>query len=112
MRYCGLAFLGLMTQLGEAIARYHRILEQDPERNAAWMGQLREQLEQRNLVVGGRPVSPVLRPHFLSRRQYTNLAKSAEALNASIARVRNMALTNPQIMARMDFRLLRMFYRR
>jgi len=102
MRYCGLAFLGLMTQLGEAIARYHRILEQDPERNAAWMGQLREQLEQRNLVVGGRPVSPVLRPHFLSRRQYTNLAKSAEALNASITRIRNMALSNPQLMARMD----------
>ena len=69
-----------MTQLGEAIARYHKILEQDRERNAAWMGSLREQMQSRNLVVNGRPVSPVLRPHFITRRQYTNLAEAAEAL--------------------------------
>lgn len=42
-----------MTQLGEAVARYHKNLEIDRERNAAWMGQLREQMESRQLVVNG-----------------------------------------------------------
>lgn len=91
-----------MTQLGEAAARYHKILEQDPERNAAWMAQLREQWKTRHLLVSGRPVSPVLRPHFLSRRQYTNLVKTAESLNASIDRIRKMALVQPHLMARME----------
>jgi len=63
---------------------------------------LREQLELRHLVVNGRPVSPVLRPHFISRRQYTNLTAAAESLSASIERIRVMALTNPQIMSRMS----------
>ncbi len=91
-----------MTQLGEATARYHKILEQDPERNAAWMAQLREQWKARHLMVSGRPVSPVLRPHFLSRRQYINLVKTAESLNASIDRIRKMAVVQPQLMSRME----------
>lgn len=91
-----------MTQLGEAIARYHKNLELDRERNTAWMGQLREQMESRQLVVNGRPVTPVLRPHFLSRRQYINLSKAAESLNKSIERVRKLALTNSQWMAKIQ----------
>ncbi len=91
-----------MTQLSEAIARYHKILEQDRDRIGAWVGQLREQLEVRHLVVNGRPVSPVLRPHFVSRRQYSNLAAASELLSVSIERIRTMALTNPQVMARMN----------
>jgi hypothetical protein len=90
-----------MTQLGEAIARYHKYLEQDQERNAAWMGSLREQLQNRNLVVNGRPVSPVLRPHLITRRQYANLAGAAEALSSAIERTRAMAFSKPQIMNRM-----------
>jgi len=91
-----------MTQLGEAIARYHRILDSDRGRYVAWMQQLREQLEHRRLVVNGRPVSPALRPHFLSRRQYTNLTKTAESLNSAIERVRQLALSNPAWMARLE----------
>ncbi len=91
-----------MTQLGEAIARYHRNLENDRERNTAWMGELREQMEARQLVVNNRPVAPVLRPHFLSRRQYINLSRAAESLNQSIERVRKLALTNAQWMARIQ----------
>ena len=91
-----------MTHLGEAIARYHQILEQDPDRNTGWMKHLREQFESRGLVVNGRPVTTVLRPHFLSRRQYSNLAQTAEALNRSIERVRKLALADPRLMARME----------
>jgi hypothetical protein len=58
----------------------------------------------RRLTVNNRPVSPVLRPHFISRRQYTNLARTAEHLHSSIERVRKLALENPQLMSRMELR--------
>jgi hypothetical protein len=91
-----------MTQLSEAIARYHKILENDPSKVSAWTKQLREQMESRNLVAAGRPVSLVLRPHFLSRRQYINLVKTAECLNSAIDRARSLALSSPALLARME----------
>lgn len=91
-----------MTQLGEAIARYHRILESDSHRSSGWVKLLRDQMESRGLVLNGRPVSPVLRPHFLSRRQYTNLMKTAESLNSAIDRARSLALSSPALLARLE----------
>lgn len=89
-----------MTQIVEAIVRYHRNLEQDSQRYADWMKQLREQMESAQLVVNGRPVTPVLRPHLISRRQYTNLVRTSELLAVSIERVRKLAFENPVIMSR------------
>jgi hypothetical protein len=91
-----------MTQLGEAIARYHKILETEPYRNSEWVKPLREQMAARGLLLNGRPVTPVLRPHFLSRRQYTNLAKTAESLMSAIDRVRAIALSTPALLSRME----------
>lgn len=91
-----------MTQLGDAIARYHKILEQDRDKHAVWMSELREQMANAHLIVNGRPVTPVLRPHFISRRQYTNLLRTAELLTASIERVRRMAIENPVVMSRIQ----------
>lgn len=91
-----------MTQLGEAVARYHKILEGEGIRNSGWLSVLREKMASSRLVVNGRPVSPVLRPHFLSRRQYTNLVKTSESLNAAIDRVRALALANPAVMSRLE----------
>ena len=83
-----------MTQLGEAVTRYHRILESETVRTSGWMEELREQMAARRLMVAGRPVSPVLRPHFLSRRQYINLAKNAECLHSAIDRLRMLVIRN------------------
>jgi len=91
-----------MTQLGEAVARYHKILESETVRTSGWTDELREQMVARRLMVAGRPVSPVLRPHFLSRRQYINLAKNAESLHAAIDRLRMLVIRNPVLMARME----------
>jgi hypothetical protein len=90
-----------MTQLSEAISRYHKMLEGDPQKTAGWAAQLRATLDEHRLTVNGRPVSPVLRPHFLSRRQYSNLAKTVESLSSAIDRVRQVALASPALMARM-----------
>jgi uncharacterized circularly permuted ATP-grasp superfamily protein len=91
-----------MTQLGEAIARYHKILESEPYKDLAWIDALRERMQQKRLIAGGRPVCPVLRPHFISRRQYTNLSKAAESLFSAIDRIKQMALANPALMTRME----------
>ncbi|NWF83745.1 MAG: hypothetical protein HXY18_07950, partial [Bryobacteraceae bacterium] len=89
-----------MTQIGEAIARYHRLLEQASPSHGDWVGQLREQMANAQLVVNGRPITPVLRPHLISRRQYTNLVRAAELLSSAIERVRQIAIENPVVLSR------------
>ena len=91
-----------MTQLGEAIARYHKIIERDQSKNVTWANELQERMLSQNLAVAGRPVSPVLRPHFITRRQYAGLSKAVEAFSSSIGRVEQLALKTPAMLARME----------
>lgn len=90
-----------MTLLGEAIARYHRILEDLAKAGVPWMEELREGLKRRKLDGSASGVAPVLRPHFVTRRQYGNLVSAAEALSSAINRVRDMALADAQVMSRL-----------
>jgi hypothetical protein len=89
-----------MTQLNEAIARYHRILESYDD--LGWVDELEQKLNASNLTAGNRRVAPVLRPHFITQRQYNNLVKAAEALYCAIDRIEKMALSNPVLMSRMQ----------
>jgi hypothetical protein len=91
-----------MTQMGEAIARYHKILEGDQFKDLAWAHELQDRMKADNLAVGGRPVSPVLRPHFITRRQYNGLVKAVESFSSAVDRVENMAIGSPALMARME----------
>lgn len=91
-----------MTQLGEAIARYHKLLEADRFKDLEWAEELREQMQAQHLTTEGRPISPTLRPHLITRRQYTNLVKAAEALFGALDRVKQMALSNPALLTRME----------
>lgn len=91
-----------MTQLSEAIARYHKLIESEPYKDLAWVEALREQMVAAHLTEGGRPISPFLRPHFLNRRRYNSLVKAAESLFSAIDRVKQMVLANPALLARME----------
>jgi hypothetical protein len=91
-----------MTQLVEAVARYHKILEGESYSDLAWAHALQESMKAQNLAIAGRPVSPVLRPHFITRRQYTGMVKAVESLSSAIERVENMAVSSPALMARME----------
>lgn len=91
-----------MTQLSEATARYHKILESEPYKDLAWAEALRQRMNDSGLVVSTKPICPVLRPHFLSARQYAALSKSSELLMSSIHRVKLMALANPALQSRME----------
>jgi hypothetical protein len=91
-----------MNQLSEAIARYHKILESDHYKDLSWAHQLQERMKAHGLVVAGRPVSPVLRPHFITRRQYAGLVKAVESFSKSIERIENMAIGSPALLSRME----------
>lgn len=90
-----------IRQLGDAITRYHKLLESEQYRDLSWAESLHEKMATHGLIVSGRPVSPFLRPHFLTRKQYENLVKASESLHSSIDRVKRMALADPALQARM-----------
>jgi uncharacterized circularly permuted ATP-grasp superfamily protein len=91
-----------MTQLDEAIARYHRILESEPYRDLRWVKNLQDEMEARQLSTGGRLLCPFLRPNFVTQKQYDNLVKTGEALIAAVDRMLRLALASPQLLSRMQ----------
>ena len=91
-----------MSQLEEAVARYQKLIESEPYKDLSWAEALAERMQAEHLTQNGRLVCPFLRPHFISRRQYDSMVKAAEALFASIGRVKQMALANPALLARMQ----------
>lgn len=91
-----------MTQFNEAVARYHRILESESFKDLSWVEALEQELEASHLIGGTRRVAPVLRPHFITQRQYSNLVKAAESLYGAIDRIEKLALVNPSLMSRMQ----------
>lgn len=91
-----------MNQLDEAVGRYQKILESEPYKDLTWAEALAERMRAEHLTQGGRLVCPFLRPHFVSRRQYDSMVKAAESLFAAIDRVKQLALGNPALLARME----------
>jgi hypothetical protein len=91
-----------MTLLDEAIARYHRILDSEAHKDLIWAEALHAEMRARNLTAGGRPISPVLRPHFIMQRQYAALVKAAELLFSAIDRIKQLALATPALLARLE----------
>lgn len=89
-----------MTQVSEAIARYHKLIESEPYIDLAWAQALQERMKAEKL--GNRPISPVLRPHFITNREYAALVRAAETLFSAIDRVEQMALSTPSLLARMQ----------
>jgi uncharacterized circularly permuted ATP-grasp superfamily protein len=91
-----------MAQLGDAIARYHKILDSEQFRDLGWAEALQQKMKAAHLTSGNRPISPVLRPNFVTKRQYTNLVKAAEALFSAITRVERMTLGSSQLQSRIQ----------
>ncbi len=91
-----------MAQLGEAIARYHKLLEQPAYRDLSWAQELQERMRERGLWESGRLVTPVLRPHFVSRRQVETLARVSERFAAILDQVEALALQSPALLNRLQ----------
>src|ERR1044071_4589538 len=91
-----------MSQLDEAVARYHKILESDPYRDLQWVTELQAAMEDGKLSFGGRLICPFLRPHFITRRQYDSLVKTGEILIGAVDRMQQMVLDNPALLSRLE----------
>jgi hypothetical protein len=89
-----------MTLVGEAIARYHKLIESEPYIDLGWAQELQERKKALKLEDG--PLSPVLRPHLISSRDYATMVKAAESLLSAIDRVERMALASPSLLARVQ----------
>ncbi len=91
-----------MSQLNDAIAKYHRILESEPFRDLSWVKTMQEQMEAEHLSSGGRLLCPFLRPNFVTQKQYDTLVKAGEALMSAISRMQKMVLASPALLAKMQ----------
>jgi hypothetical protein len=91
-----------MSFVDDAVAKYHKLLETGPYRDLSWAEALHDRMEQGKLSAGGRLICPVLRPNFLSRRQYENLVKNGEALIGAIDRMEQLVLSNPALLGRLE----------
>ena len=91
-----------MAQLNEAVARYHKLLHQDPYRDLSWAEELQEQMRQQGLTDSGRLVSPVLRPQFISRRQLDMLTRTVEHLAAILDQIEAFAIESPGLLNRLQ----------
>ncbi len=89
-----------MSLVSEAVARYHKLIESEPYIDLAWAHALQERIQAENFV--GRPVSPVLRPHLVTKRDYAALVKATETILSAMARMEKLVLTTPALVARMQ----------
>src|ERR1019366_7742188 len=89
-----------MTLATEAIARYHKLIENEPYIELGWAAELQAQLRAAKLT--NHPMSPVLRPHFVSSRDQALLEKATAAVLSAIHRAEQIVLASPAHMARMQ----------
>jgi hypothetical protein len=91
-----------MAQLGDAVTRYHKLFEQDEYRNPVWAEQLQERMRQLHLTESGRILTPILRPHFVSRRQLDLLTRTTAHLAEILDRVEAMVFASPPLLNRLQ----------
>ena len=80
----------------EAVARYHDLLN-DQNLAETSRSMLDEGLERARLVFGGRPLSPYLRPHFVSEDDFRRITTICETVWSAIQKVKDAALSDPSI---------------
>ena len=91
-----------MAQLGEAVSRYHKLLEQEPYSDLAWAEEFQETMRRLQLAESGRPVAPILRPHFISHRQLDTLGRITGQLAEILDRVESIAFASPHLLNRLQ----------
>lgn len=80
--------------LKQAVDHYHGLLEDDDLR-AATVEELLSQLKKSDLVFGGRPLSPYLRPHFVLESDWARVRSISATIWSSIQKVKEAAVADP-----------------
>jgi hypothetical protein len=83
--------------LKEAVAHYHDLLsEQDVA--AESFAVLQDGLEQNKLIFGGRPLSPYLRPHFITAVDWLRVRSTCETIWGALQKVKDAAVVDDSIL--------------
>jgi hypothetical protein len=88
--------------LDDAIAYYHRLLEESGDAVGAFRDEFVHGMEERHLTFGGRPLCHVLRPHFISESQYELLRSAGSTLVKAIYRLQREILNQPDWLEALD----------
>ena len=83
--------------LQEAVRHYHQLLEQgDLAESSRRM--LDEGLERSKLIFGGRRLSPYLRPHFVTERDWARVCRICETVWGAIQKVKDAAVADESVL--------------
>ena len=83
--------------LQEAVEHYHELLA-DQELAEASRKMLDEGLERAKLIFGGRRLSPYLRPHFVTERDFARIQTVCEIVWSAIQKVKDAAVDNDELL--------------
>jgi hypothetical protein len=91
-----------MAQLGEAIARYHKLLYEETYRDLAWVQEFQERIGQRHIAGSDGSGTLILRPHFISRSELKRLTRATEHLSAILDQIEALAFQTPSLLDRIQ----------
>jgi hypothetical protein len=83
--------------LKKAVEYYHELL-QDVDLAAASQQMLDEQLENSKLIFGGRRLSPYLRPHFVTAKDWQMITRTGETIFGALQKVKDAAIGNETLL--------------
>ena len=82
--------------LNDAVSRYHDLLRDETLAEAS-RTMLDEGLEESKLIFGGRPLSPYLRPHFVTEDDFARIRIICETVWSAIEKVKDAAIEDDSI---------------
>jgi hypothetical protein len=77
--------------INEAVSYYHELLEEETVTQDS-LRLLHEGLERNRLIFGGRPLSPYLRPHFVSASDWPRVVAACETIWSALQKVKDAAV--------------------
>jgi hypothetical protein len=83
--------------LKEAVEYYHSLLADNSLATASF-DQLHDGLERNKLIFGGRPLSPYLRPHFITRSDWSRVKATCETIWGTLQKVKDAAVQNEDML--------------
>ncbi|HEX4770066.1 MAG TPA: hypothetical protein VH351_04490 [Bryobacteraceae bacterium] len=89
-----------MAELANAIAGYHRLLHEPKYQDLEWAEKFHVEMRRRGLCQSGRLLTPVLRPHLISKEQLRRAAAVSSRLWNLLGRVEILAADSPQLLNR------------
>ena len=83
--------------LKEAVDYYHSLLEDGELANESYRV-LHDGLDRARLIFGGRPLSPYLRPHFITADDWAHVKATCEVVWGALQKVKDAAVENGAIL--------------